>query len=98
MRAVSGFEAFIKHSILFQLKYKDELDTRKLEEIIHRLHGTKEFFINKAIGWILREYSKTNPGWVVGYVNNNPLHSLSKRESLKVVNRKSIQPGNQSLV
>src|SRR5690606_22250023 len=50
--------------LLFQLKYKDELDTRKLEEIIHRLHGTKEFFINKAIGWILREYSKTNPGWV----------------------------------
>lgn len=74
--------------ILYQLKYKEELDTRKLEEIIHRLHGTKEFFINKAIGWILREYSKTNPGWVVGYVNNNPLHSLSKREALKVVNRK----------
>jgi len=74
--------------LLFQLKYKDELDTRKLEEIIHRLHGTKEFFINKVIGGIWREYSKPNPGWVVEYVNINPLHSLSKRESLKVMNRK----------
>ncbi len=74
--------------LLFQLKYKDEMDIRKLDEVITRVNGTNEFFINKSIGWILREYSKTNPGWVIDYVNNVPLHSLSRKEALKVVNRK----------
>lgn len=74
--------------LLYQLKYKDKLDTERLDQIIVRLNGTKEFFINKAIGWVLREYSKTNPEWVISYVDRTPLHSLSKREALKVINRK----------
>lgn len=73
--------------LLFQLKYKENLDTRKLEEVIHRLQGSKEFFINKAIGWILREYSKTDPDWVIRFVDKTPLSPLSHREALKVVNR-----------
>lgn len=73
--------------LLFQLKYKDEMDIKKLMEIIERLNGSKEFFINKAIGWILREYSKTNPQWVIDYVKKTSLHSLSEREALKVIER-----------
>lgn len=73
--------------LLYQLKYKEKLDTRKLVEVIEKLRGTSEFFLNKAIGWILREYSKTNPEWVINFVGETPLHSLSKREALKVVNR-----------
>lgn len=73
--------------LLFQLKYKQKLDTQKLEEIIYRLQGSKEFFINKAIGWILREYSKTNPQWVIRFVDKTPLAPLSHREALKVINR-----------
>jgi len=73
--------------LLYQLKYKADLDTQKLVELIERLEGSSEFFINKAIGWILREYSKTNPVWVIDFVDKTPLHSLSKREALKVVNR-----------
>ena len=46
-------------AILYQLKYKNKTDTRILAEIIEKNSGSKEFFINKAIGWILREYSKT---------------------------------------
>lgn len=69
--------------LLYQLKYKEKLDTEELESTIQRLNGRKEFFINKAIGWILREYSKTDPEWVVDFVDRAQLHSLSKREAMK---------------
>jgi len=44
-----------RSALLFQLKYKENLDTVFLSSIINSLLGSKEFFINKAIGWILRE-------------------------------------------
>ena len=74
-------------SILFQLKYKEATDLELLSNFIHQLSSSKEFFIQKAIGWELREYSKTNPQWVIDFVENNKLASLSKREALKVINR-----------
>lgn len=71
-------------AILFQLKYKKDLDTQLLSYTITYLLGSKEFFINKAIGWILREYSKTNPEWVIDFVDKHShLSPLSKREALK---------------
>ena len=69
--------------LLFQLKYKKETDTVLLAEIIDKLNPSKEFFINKAIGWILREYSKTDPKWVKKFVAEHALSNLSKREALK---------------
>lgn len=77
-------------SLLFQLKYKAKTDVDLLTRYIDRLIGSKEFFINKAIGWILREYSKTNAVWVVNYVNENKsrLAGLSSREALKWLNNK----------
>ncbi|MEZ7931103.1 MAG: DNA alkylation repair protein, partial [Flavobacteriales bacterium] len=44
--------------LIFQLKYKEEIDTDLLTDYILQLKDTKEFFINKAIGWILREYTR----------------------------------------
>jgi len=76
-----------RSAILFQLKYKEALDTALLEHIIDRLLGSKEFFINKAIGWILREISKTNPEYVRSYVNRTALSNLSRREALKRINQ-----------
>lgn len=72
-------------SILHQLKFKIDTDTNLLDKIIKNNLGSNEFFINKAIGWILREYSKTNPKWVRDYINNNKdkLNSLSIREGMK---------------
>lgn len=72
-------------ALLFQLKYKQELDTQLLSKTINHLVGSKEFFINKAIGWVLREFSKTNPKWVVEFVNKTNLNSLSKREALRLL-------------
>jgi 3-methyladenine DNA glycosylase AlkD len=77
-------------ALLFQLKYKDQLDTSLLKYIITRLLGSDEFFINKAVGWILREYSKTNPHWVLAFVEKHELHPLSKREALKWLSRKKL--------
>lgn len=73
--------------ILFQLKYKMETDPRMLSWIILELKDSKEFFIRKAIGWALREYSKTDPGFVVRFVQSNDLSGLSHREALKWLER-----------
>lgn len=70
-------------AIDFQLQYKDKTDTDLLEKIICLNLGSKEFFVNKAIGWILREYSKTNKQWVKGFIDSHELSPLSVREGSK---------------
>src|SRR5690554_3427656 len=71
--------------ILFQLKYKKETDLELLTEIIVKLKDSKEFFIKKPIGWILREYSRTDAQWVLNFVNQNELQALSKREAIRLI-------------
>ncbi len=73
-------------SILFQLNYKNELDTEFLSHIINLLLGSKEFFINKAIGWILRQYSKVNPNWVIDFAKHTQLDKLSYKEATRLIN------------
>ena len=71
--------------VIFQLKYKTGFDTAVLEHVVHSLSGSKEFFINKAIGWILREYGKREPDWVMDFANRTELNSLSRREGLRII-------------
>ena len=68
-----------------QLLRKDQTDTALLEEIIVANLGQQEFFINKAIGWALRDYSKTDPGWVRAFIgrHRDGLAPLSVREASK---------------
>ncbi|MFC2115498.1 DNA alkylation repair protein [Bacteroidota bacterium] len=74
--------------LLFQLKYKKNTDLNLLFGFIEALADHKSFWIRKAIGWILREYSKTDPNTVKNYIGSHPeLSGLSKREALKVINR-----------
>lgn len=72
-----------RSAILHQLKYKNETNENILEEIILNHAESNEFFIQKAIGWVLREYAKTNPVFVQQFVEVNELKPLSKREALK---------------
>lgn len=75
-----------RSAVIFQLQYKEKTDTQLLSHAINNLLGSKEFFINKAIGWALRNYSRTNARWVVDFVNGTPsLHTLSKREALRLL-------------
>ncbi|MBI5934540.1 MAG: DNA alkylation repair protein [Chloroflexi bacterium] len=69
--------------ILFQLNYKAETDFDLLCKIIRENLGSKEFFINKAIGWALRQYARTNPKAVKKFVKATELHPLSRREAMK---------------
>jgi len=80
-------------ALLFQLKYKKDTEVDLMFDLIKRLAREKEFFIRKAIGWILREYSKTDPGTVIRFVENNKLSHLSKTEALKVIDRKKSRAG-----
>lgn len=68
-----------------QLLRKEETDTKLLEKILVNNLGQTEFFINKAIGWALRDYSKTNPDWVRDFIERYraEMAALSIREGSK---------------
>lgn len=72
-------------AIDYQQEYKEQTDTKQLEAIICNNFGTNEFYINKAIGWSLRDYSKVNPQWVRDFINRyiNQLSKLSVKEASK---------------
>jgi len=70
-------------AIIFQLNYKAETNVELLEELILIEIESREFFIQKAIGWALRQYARINPDRVRTFANNSPLKPLSKREALK---------------
>lgn len=72
-------------AIDFQQKYKDRTDTGLLSQIIQNNLDSREFFITKAIGWSLREYSKTDPQWVQGFLAEfgARMAPLSKREAAR---------------
>ena len=68
-----------------QLMMKEKTDTDLLEKVILNNLGQSEFFINKAIGWSLRNYSKVNPDWVGAFIDRyrDQLSPLSIREGSK---------------
>ena len=68
-----------------QLLRKEETDTELLEKILVNNLGQTEFFINKAIGWALRDYSKTNADWVRDFIQRHreEMAALSIREGSK---------------
>ena len=70
-------------TILFQLGYKKDTNFPLLCAIIQDNLGSKEFFINKAIGWALRQYSRIDAQAVRAFVAQTALHPLSAREALK---------------
>ena len=68
-----------------QLLQKEETDVQLLEQILVNNLDQTEFFINKAIGWALRDYSKTNPDWVLEFIEKykDKLSKLSIKEGSK---------------
>ena len=68
-----------------QLLRKEKTNTTLLAQILDNNLGQSEFFINKAIGWALRDYSKTNPEWVREYIESRreKMAALSIREASK---------------
>ncbi len=77
-----------RSALLFQLRYKNETDTKLLFRLIEKLADHQDFFIRKAIGWALRQHSKTDPDLVMDFLRDHQLSPLSKKEALKVILRK----------
>lgn len=72
-------------AIIHQLSRKEKTKTDLLEKILVNNFGSDEFFINKAIGWSLRDYAKTNPQWVRGFIEEykDKMDKLSIKEAGK---------------
>ena len=68
-----------------QLLRKEKTNTELLEKVLENNLGQAEFFINKSIGWALRDYSKTNPEWVKNFIEKNKenMAKLSIKEASK---------------
>ena len=66
---------------------KDKTNTELLEKIIVNNLGSEEFFINKAIGWSLRDYSKVNPNWVRNFISKykDKMDKISIKEASKYI-------------
>lgn len=69
--------------IILQLGFKNKTDINYLSEMILADIDTDEFFIQKAIGWSLREYAKTDQTWAETFVSENNLSNLARSEALK---------------
>ncbi|WP_448904811.1 DNA alkylation repair protein [Gemella sp.] len=74
-------------AILYQLSLKDKVDKQILDKILVNNLDDNEFFINKAIGWALRDYSKFDPEWVREFIKKNKdnMANLSIREASKYI-------------
>ena len=78
-------------ALLHQLRYKQRTDADRLFGYCLRRAADREFFIRRAIGWALREYSRTDPDAVAAFVAEHApsLSPLSRREALKRINREA---------
>lgn len=79
---------WIKRSAIeHQLNFKEKTDPELLEKIIVNCFDSNEFFINKAIGWALRQYSKIDPNWVKKFIQEygNRMDDLSIKEASKYI-------------
>ena len=78
-----------RSAILAHLKHKENTDQDKLFDYCKQCSHEDEFFMQKAIGWVLREYSKTEPEIVYSFieVNEDLLSKLSKREGMKHISK-----------
>ena len=76
-----------RSAILSQLKFKADTDEDLLSFAIENSLHDKDFFARKAIGWALRDYSRTNTNYVIEFVTKHreQLPGLSKREAYRIM-------------
>lgn len=72
-----------RSAVILQLFFRDQTDFKLLKKLILMTRDSREFFLNKAAGWALRQYSKTNPEAVSDFLSETRLHPLTVREASK---------------
>jgi len=70
-------------AILFQLDYKAQTDAPLLFDLIRQRADSTDFFVQKAAGWALRQYARTNPETVRAFIREHELPKLTVREGMK---------------
>lgn len=73
--------------LLFQLHYKFDTNAKLLFHLITQVSSSDQFFLQKASGWALRQYSKVNPEAVTSFVNSSTLSNLTRKEALRLINK-----------
>lgn len=79
-------------AMIHQLTYRGVTNWDLMQRMILRRAYTDDFFVQKAAGWALRQYSKTNGSAVIDFVKTygNKLSPLSRREALKWLKTKGL--------
>jgi 3-methyladenine DNA glycosylase AlkD len=72
-------------AVLSQLRHRGDTDTELLQDVVTANVEDRSFWLRKAIGWALREYSRTDPAWVAAEVDRlgDRLSGLSRREATR---------------
>ncbi|MFR9797377.1 DNA alkylation repair protein [Streptomyces sp. MS06] len=75
----------VRTALLHQLRFGERTDAARLFSYCLRRSDHTDFFVRKAIGWALREYARTDPGAVRGFLDRegDRFAPLSVREALK---------------
>lgn len=73
--------------LIFQLSRKQDTNTELLASMILKTASSKEFFLQKAAGWALRQYSRTDAEWVETFVDDYELPALTVREALRLIRK-----------
>ena len=78
-------------ALIHQLTYKRDTDVERLFRYCRRRADDREFFIRKAIGWSLRELTKSDPERVHTFLADmgDDLSPLSRKEALKWLERRA---------
>ena len=83
---ISSNEMWLQRvAIIHQLSYREKTDAQLLFDLIQRKADSKEFFIQKACGWALRNYSRTSKEAVSDFVSNTALPALTVREGMRLI-------------
>lgn len=69
--------------LIHQLFYREETDVQLLYDLCLQFKDSQAFFIQKAMGWALRQFARTDAAAVVDFTQSNALPNLTKREALK---------------
>jgi 3-methyladenine DNA glycosylase AlkD len=92
-RWINDDDMWIRRAALIsQNKHDDHTDHARLFRYCLARAGEREFFIRKAIGWALRQYSYTAPDRVAGFLNRHreKLSPLSYREGSRVIIKRGL--------
>jgi 3-methyladenine DNA glycosylase AlkD len=84
----SGHMWLQRVAIIHQLFYREETDEKLLFDMIGRVSDSKEFFLQKACGWALRQHAKINPRAVEKFLAHNDISNLTRREARKQLDKK----------